>query len=272
MGLRDLLASGKVPPAQTRAGPLSPAGAAVDVDDVEVRYPCDPGDPEARALDGVSLSVGEGELVAVCGPSGSGKSTLLHVMGTLTSPARGHVYVAGHVLDGWTPRRLAVLRASTVGFVFQSINLLGHLTVAQNVSLPANLAGRPPRTTALRVAELLDLVGLGSKADRPAGALSGGEQQRVAMARALVNDPRLVLADEPTGNLDSRTGADVVDLLWASHRAGRTVVIVTHDMRLASQAGRIVHLRDGRITHETRPPASAAASPPLGQLLRLGQA
>jgi putative ABC transport system ATP-binding protein len=206
-----------------------------------------------EALAGVDLTVHRGELVAICGPSGSGKSTLLHLAGALDTPTSGTVRVAGTDVAALDATGRARLRNHAVGFVFQAHNLVAGLSVAENVALPAALARRPARPTRQRVAELLDLVGLAAKSDRRPGQLSGGEQQRVAVARALVMDPDLVLADEPTGNLDSRSGAAVTDLLLAAHHAGRTVVIVTHDQRLAAQAERVIHLRDGRITHETAP-------------------
>ncbi|HEY3139593.1 MAG TPA: ABC transporter ATP-binding protein, partial [Acidimicrobiales bacterium] len=232
---------------------VAPAGVAVELSGVGCRYRGEVDTPEVDALVDVTLTVAPGELVSVVGPSGSGKSTLLHVMGALSVPTTGRVTLGGHRLDRLRPRQLAEVRARTVGFVFQAFNLLAHLTVAQNVAVPAALAGRPAADRQSRVADLLDLVGLTAKTDSRPGGLSGGEQQRVAVARALVNDPQLILADEPTGNLDSRAGAQVVELLQAAHDAGRTVVIATHDLRLASQADRIVHLRDGHLTHETRP-------------------
>jgi putative ABC transport system ATP-binding protein len=231
---------------------LRAAGIAVELTDVSHRHAGELGTPPVDALSEVSLQIAPGELLAVVGPSGSGKSTLLHVMGALTVPTAGRVRIGDHDLGSMNRRALARVRAETVGFVFQAFNLLPHLTVTQNVAMPSALAkGHPGQD----VAELLDLVGLADKASMRPGQLSGGEQQRVAVARALVNDPQLVLADEPTGNLDSRSGAQVVDLLLACHAAGRTVVFVTHDMRLASRAERVVHLRDGQTTDETRPSA-----------------
>ncbi|MGH9210118.1 MAG: ABC transporter ATP-binding protein [Acidimicrobiales bacterium] len=246
-------------------------GVALELQGVGLRHPGSSDTPEVEALVDVSLAIAPGELVSVCGPSGSGKSTLLNIMGALAAPTSGRVVVDGQQLDTLNQRRRAALRSHVVGFVFQSFNLLAHLSVAQNVALPAILAGRPQRDSSQRALELLDLVGLADKGAQRAVSLSGGEQQRVAIARALVNDPKLVLADEPTGNLDSRAGAAVADLLHACHDAGRTVVIVTHDMRLASQAQRVVHLRDGRIVQESRPRPGSDGPRPVDQLLRTGR-
>jgi putative ABC transport system ATP-binding protein len=224
---------------------------------------------EARvdALRGVDLSIERGEFVAIVGPSGSGKSTLLHLMGALDTPTRGEVLLDGQRLDGCTRAELAHIRSRTVGFVFQAFNLVPGITVAENVALPAVLARRRPAQFRRDVARLLDLVGLADKADRLPGKLSGGEQQRVAVARALVMDPPILLADEPTGNLDSVSGEAVVELLEASHAAGRTIVLVTHDLRLASRAQRVIHLRDGEITNITKPRKSGRT---LEKVLEVG--
>jgi ABC-type lipoprotein export system ATPase subunit len=210
---------------------------------------------EARvdAVRGISLTVERGEFVAVIGPSGSGKSTVLNLMGALDQPTEGEVLLNGSPLSKCSRTELARIRGLTVGFVFQAFNLVPGISAAENVALPAVLLRKRPAEYRDEVARLLDLVGLSAKANRLPGQLSGGEQQRVAFARALVMDPPILLADEPTGNLDTKAGEAIVDLLEASHNAGRTVVLVTHDMRLASQAQRIVHLRDGEITHITCP-------------------
>ena len=210
---------------------------------------------EARvdALRGIDLTVERGEFVAIIGPSGSGKSTLLNLIGALDQPSSGEVVLNGVSLSRLTRRELAQVRSRTVGFVFQAFNLVPGISVAENVALPAVLARKRPGDYREEVARLLDLVDLSSKADRLPGQLSGGEQQRVAFARALIMDPPILLADEPTGNLDTKAGEGIVELLEASHDAGRTVVLVTHDMRLASRAQRIIHLRDGEITNVTCP-------------------
>ncbi len=210
---------------------------------------------EARvdAVRGIALTIDRGEFVAVIGPSGSGKSTVLNLMGALDQPTAGEVLLNGRSLARCSRRELARIRGATIGFVFQAFNLVPGISVAENVGLPAVLLRKRPVEYRDEVARLLGLVGLSAKADRLPGQLSGGEQQRVAFARALVMDPPILLADEPTGNLDTKAGEVIIDLLEASHDAGRTIVLVTHEMRLASQAQRIVHLRDGEITHITCP-------------------
>jgi putative ABC transport system ATP-binding protein len=210
---------------------------------------------EARvdALRGVDLTIERGALVAVVGPSGSGKSTLLNLIGALDQPTSGEVLLSGRSLARLSRTELARVRSTTVGFVFQAFNLVPGISVAENVALPAVLARQRPSDYRDQVARLLDLVGLAAKADRLPGQLSGGEQQRVAVARALVMDPPILLADEPTGNLDTKAGQTIIELLEASNDAGHTIVLVTHDMRLASRAQRIVHLRDGEITNVTCP-------------------
>lgn len=237
---------------------MSAPAAAIELHDVHREFEGDhEGDDRsvtiAAALGGVDLRVGRGELVALTGPSGSGKSTLLHLAGALDLPTRGEVVVDGTSVASLDAAGRARLRNHTIGFVFQAFHLAPGLTVAENVALPAILAKRRAPEIRERVDGLLDLVDLTSKAHRRPSQLSGGEQQRAAVARALVMDPAIVLADEPTGNLDSAAGALVVDLLLAAHDAGRTVVIATHDLRLAARAQRVVHLRDGRLVHETSP-------------------
>ncbi len=207
----------------------------------------------AAALAGVDLTIERGELVALTGPSGSGKSTLLHLAGALDLPSHGDVLINGTSIASLDAAGRARLRNAAVGFVFQAFHLAPGLTVFENVALPAILAKRPASEIRERVEQLLDLVGLTARTTRRPSELSGGEQQRAAVARALVMDPAIVLADEPTGNLDTAAGGLVVDLLLASHRAGRTVVIATHDQRLAARTERVVHLRDGVLVHETRP-------------------
>jgi putative ABC transport system ATP-binding protein len=210
---------------------------------------------EARvdAVRGISLAIGRGEFVSIIGPSGSGKSTVLNLLGALDQPTEGEVLLDGRALSTCSRKELARMRGLTIGFVFQAFNLVPGISATENVALPAVLLRKRPAEYRDDVERLLDLVGLSSKADRLPGQLSGGEQQRVAFARALVMDPPILLADEPTGNLDTKAGEAIIDLLDASHNAGRTIVLVTHDMRLASQAQRVVHLRDGEITHITCP-------------------
>ncbi|GIE34644.1 ABC transporter ATP-binding protein [Actinoplanes italicus] len=205
-----------------------------------------------RAVDGVDLDVERGETVAVMGPSGCGKSTLLHLLGGLDRPSGGEVWLDGARIDGLGEKALARLRRSAVGFVFQSFHLMEELTAVENVELSALLAGRSPRESRRRAAELLDRVGLGSRAGALPSELSGGQRQRVAVARALVNEPAVVLADEPTGNLDSVATLDVLQLFDDLHRAGQTLIIVTHDARIAATADRLLTMRDGVIVDETR--------------------
>ena len=205
-----------------------------------------------RAVDGVDLEVARGETVAVMGPSGCGKSTLLHLLGALERPSTGELWLAGRRIDQWSEKALARLRRSAIGFVFQAFHLLDELTAAENVELPALLAGRSPRSARLRASELLEQVGLADRATFLPSALSGGQRQRVAIARALSNDPEVVLADEPTGNLDSAATLEVLRLLDSLHSSGQTLVIVTHDERVAATADRLITMRDGSFVEETR--------------------
>jgi putative ABC transport system ATP-binding protein len=205
------------------------------------------GSVEVVALDDVTLSVEPGELVAVMGPSGSGKSTLLNLAGGLDRPTAGEVYVDGIELSGLSPAALAVIRRSSVGYVFQDLNLVGNLTVAENVALPLELGGCSARRSRALAVETLDVVGLAASAGRFPDELSGGEQQRVAIARALVGTRRLILADEPTGALDSATGEEILAVLRQRCDAGAATVLVTHEARYAGWADRVVYLRDGAL-------------------------
>jgi putative ABC transport system ATP-binding protein len=204
----------------------------------------------AKALTGVDLAVAPGAFVAVMGPSGCGKSTLLHLLGGLDRPTAGELYLAGQRVDGLSETRWAVLRRQRVGFVFQFFNLVGNLTVADNVELPALLAGLSPGEARRRREALLAELGIADKARAVPAQISGGQQQRVALARALVNRPAVLLADEPTGNLDTQATRDVLALLARYHAQGQTILLVTHDPRVASVADRVVTMRDGRITDE----------------------
>jgi putative ABC transport system ATP-binding protein len=205
-----------------------------------------------RALDGVELQVASGETVAVMGPSGCGKSTLLHLLGGLERPTGGEVWLAGQRIDRLSEKALARLRRQAIGFVFQAFHLMEELTAQENVELPALLAGSSPRAARRRAAELLEQVGLTDRGEHLPAALSGGERQRVAIARALSNEPLVVLADEPTGNLDSAATLDVLRLLDSLRAAGQTLLIVTHDARIAATADRLISMRDGAFVEETR--------------------
>lgn len=213
------------------------------------------GTAAVRALDEVSLGFRAGAFAAIMGPSGSGKSTLLHVLGTLETPTSGSVEVGGADLSGLSDRKLTLLRRERLGFVFQSFNLLPTLSAEENVLLPALISGEKRDRHEERLDELLDLVGLTGRRHHRPDELSGGEQQRVAIARALLRNPDVILADEPTGNLDTKTGSGVLDLLRASaSHYGRTVVMVTHDPHAAARADRVVFLADGRVVDEAQDP------------------
>jgi putative ABC transport system ATP-binding protein len=208
------------------------------------------GPAAVAALRGADLSVGQGELVAIVGPSGCGKSTLLSLLGGLERADTGVIELAGERVDGLGEREWALRRRGRVGFVFQSFNLLATLAARENVQLPALLAGRSRREARRRAAELLTRLGLAGRADALPAQLSGGEQQRVAFARALVNDPAVLLADEPTGNLDSESRNQVLALLRGAHAEGQTILVVTHDPVVAATAERALVMRDGRVVSE----------------------
>jgi putative ABC transport system ATP-binding protein len=223
------------------------------------------GEGLVRAVDGVDLEVAAGETVAVMGPSGCGKSTLLHLLGGLDRPSDGEVWLAGRRIDRSGERSLARLRRTAVGFVFQAFHLMEELTAVENVELAALLAGRSPRAARRRAVDLLEQVGLADRAGFLPAALSGGQRQRVAVARALSNEPLVVLADEPTGNLDSAATVDVLRLFETLNEAGQTLVIVTHDARIAATADRLISMRDGAFVDETVLTGGTARS--LGALI-----
>jgi putative ABC transport system ATP-binding protein len=210
------------------------------------------GESLVRAVDGIDLEVGPGETVAVMGPSGCGKSTLLHLLGGLDRPSAGELWLAARRIDGLSERALAAVRRRDVGFVFQAFHLMDELTAQENVELPALLAGSSPRDARQRARRLLDQVGLAARAGALPPELSGGQRQRVAIARALANEPRCVLADEPTGNLDSAATLEVLRLFDSLHAAGQTLVIATHDERVAATADRLLSMRDGAFVDQTR--------------------
>jgi putative ABC transport system ATP-binding protein len=209
------------------------------------------GETAVHALDRVSIEVGRGQMVAIMGPSGSGKSTLLHMLGALDTPSSGEILLGGQRYDGLGDAALTRLRRDRIGFVFQFFNLLPSLSAEENVLLPALIAGRRDDAVGERARSLLERVGLGRRADHLPAELSGGEQQRTSIARALLTEPEIVLADEPTGNLDSRSSSEVLELLRElSDAEGQTVVLVTHDPAAAAIAERVLFLRDGRLAGE----------------------
>jgi len=211
------------------------------------------GEVTVHALDGVDFRVQGGEFVAIMGPSGSGKSTLLHLLGGLDFPSAGEVFLQGQPLSSLSDDQITCLRRRKVGFIFQFYNLLPTLTAAENVALPLMIDGQPLAQHRAHIDKLLRLVDLTERADHRPDQLSGGQQQRVAIARAFVNKPEIVLADEPTGNLDSRTGTAILELLKKTCRElNATILVVTHDPRAASYADRVVFLRDGKIVHQLK--------------------
>jgi putative ABC transport system ATP-binding protein len=219
--------------------------AVIELEGVSKVYAA--GDLEVHALAGIDLAIAEGEYVAIVGPSGSGKSTLMHIIGCLDVPTAGSYRLAGEAVDQLGEVRLADLRNRRIGFVFQQFNLLAYLPAWRNVELPLVYAGVDPSKRRERSLRALAQVGLADRAHHRPGELSGGQQQRVAVARALVTEPSIILADEPTGNLDSTSTADVLALLRDLHASGRTIVLITHEHDVAAEAGREVVVRDGRV-------------------------
>jgi len=207
------------------------------------------GEDQVRALRGISLSLDPGDYVAIMGPSGSGKSTLMHILGCLDVPSEGEYELAGTPVSRMSSRALARVRNQRVGFVFQSFNLLPRSSLARNVELPLLYAGVGRQERKERALKALAKVGLAERARALPAQLSGGQRQRVAIARALVNDPSIVLADEPTGNLDSKTGQEILALFGELHEQGHTVILVTHDPQVASRAGKIVRIVDGKVAN-----------------------
>jgi len=232
-----------------RATPEGAGSAVLELEDVVKEYP---GSPPVRALDGVTLAIDAGELVALVGPSGSGKSTLLNVVGALDQPSSGTVRVAGQDVGALSDAALSAVRGRSIGFVFQHFHLLDGQTALDNVATGLLYRGLPAAERRDRAATALERVGLGHRTAHRPRALSGGERQRVAIARAIVGEPAIVLADEPTGNLDTRTGSDVLDRLEQLHDEGATIVVITHDPGIAGRLPRCVSIRDGRVTDDER--------------------
>lgn len=208
------------------------------------------GETLVKALDGVDLDVQEGSFNVAMGPSGSGKSTMMYLLGGLDRPTKGSIEVAGQKLEDLDENELAHFRRETVGFIFQSFNLITSMTAVENVAFPLRFSGMPKRKRQTVAMELLDKVGLADRAGHKPTELSGGQQQRVAVARALVHTPRLILADEPTGNLDTASGGSIMGLLLGLHDAGRTILMVTHDPRMQRFATNTIHMLDGHIVDD----------------------
>jgi putative ABC transport system ATP-binding protein len=224
---------------------------------------------ETHALAGIDLEVDEGEYLAISGPSGCGKTTLLSIMGLLDTPTSGTYELAGHGVDGLSPADRARIRNQRIGFIFQAFNLIGDLTVYENVALPLTFRGMPAAERKRKTEAALERVGMAHRMKHYPAQLSGGQQQRVAVARAIAGDPLILLADEPTGNLDSENGEAVMGLLQELHRGGATICMVTHDPRYASHARRTLHLFDGRVIGDEAPlaatePSVAATAVPVG--------
>ncbi len=230
-------------------------GAMIRLDAVHKVY--DAGETAVHALRGIDLDVKPGEYIALMGPSGSGKSTLMHILGCLDVPTQGEYFLDGTPVSGMSSRALARIRNRKIGFVFQSFNLLPRATIVRNVELPMLYAGEGRRVRRERALRALERVGLAERAKALPTQLSGGQKQRVAIARALVNDPPIVLADEPTGNLDSKTGQEILEIFDRLQREGHTVLLVTHDAAIAAHAHRIVRIVDGLIEDGSEAPGEA---------------
>jgi putative ABC transport system ATP-binding protein len=223
----------------------------IDIRDVTKTYEMG-AETIVHALDGVSISIDAGDYVAIMGPSGSGKSTLMNLIGCLDTPSTGSYVLKGREISSMNDDELAQIRNKEIGFIFQTFNLLPRADAVQNVELPLVYSGLPRRERKARAEKALDAVGLGTRKHHRPNEMSGGQRQRVAIARALVNDPSILLADEPTGNLDSKTGEEILALMDELHHGGNTIILVTHEDDLAQHAARVVRLRDGKIVSDVR--------------------
>ncbi len=230
--------------------PPPEGGALLRLEDVRKEYRM--GESLVHALDGVNLSVRRGDYSAILGPSGSGKSTLMHIIGFMDQPTSGEIFLDGNPVSDLSANEQAGLRATEIGFVFQSFNLLSRLTVLENVLLPVGYARRKPSEYKNRAVSTLERVGLGHRSTHRPSQLSGGERQRVAIARALVNHPKILLADEPTGNLDSHNASNILGLFDELADEGNTILLVTHDESIARHTRKIIRVLDGRVTEEER--------------------
>ncbi len=230
---------------------MQSTSAIIRIEGVEKRYILG-GEVDVLALRGVHLQIAEGSYVAIMGPSGSGKSTILNILGCLDRPTAGRYWLGGEDVSQMPDDELSEARGQKIGFIFQSYNLIAQLTVIENIQVPLLYQGRDLRAYQDRCVALAQLVGLGERLNHRPNQLSGGQQQRVAIARSLVNDPLMILADEPTGNLDSKTGQEVLELIDQLNADGKTIVLVTHDERVAARAHRVVHMKDGLIDREVQ--------------------
>jgi len=241
------------------AAPAPQGAPVINLQDVCKVY--DSGDNAVHALRGVTLEVGAGEAMAIIGPSGSGKSTLMHIVGCLDVPSSGEYYLAGTPVSRMSAKELARIRNQKIGFIFQAYNLLPRASILRNVELPMMYAGVPWAERQDRAREALRKVGLAERARHLPSQLSGGQRQRVAIARALVNRPSILLADEPTGNLDTQTGREILELFDDLGAHGHTVILVTHDMNVAAHAKRVIRLVDGLVANGAHPEPAAAGGP-----------
>jgi macrolide transport system ATP-binding/permease protein len=235
------------------------APALIELRDIVKAYPS--GGTPVRVLHGITLAIREGEFVAIVGQSGSGKSTLMNILGCLDKPSSGEYLFAGRDVARLDADALAALRRGTFGFIFQRYNLIGNETAAENVEIPAVYAGMARRERSARARALLERLGLRDRVDYRPTQLSGGQQQRVSIARALMNGGRVILADEPTGALDTKSGREVMAQLHELHRAGHTIILITHDHTLASEAERVIQLRDGEVVDDRRTSPARAPAP-----------